>query len=341
MKMTMKFPKALYHIFFWAGIYMLWIILFHSYEVAITKTMTIQFCYLIFITADFYTIHNFIAPRFLARKKYYLFLLLIVLTVAISAWLRALIALQMNRLYFHDPGLSDFLSLYIRSFINIAIWVLIVSLGQMMLDRMKTEKRVENLEKERIRNELAYLKAQINPHTLFNSLNTVYGHIDKTNQTGRDILLQFSELLRYQLYECTEEKVSLEKEMAYLNRYISFERLRKDSSLKVSFKVENINFELQIAPLMLVVLIENAFKFVSHHADKENKICIDISTRQKVLQAIIWNTIECPHTIQKNKSGVGIANLKRRLELLYSNNYEFRISAGEDFYQTNLNIALS
>ena len=337
----LKFPKALYHVIFWLSIYAFWIVLFRSYSIVITRTMTIQFCYLIFVTADFYIINNLIVPRFLTRNKYFLFLTLLSLTIAISSWLRALIAQQMNLQFFPDAGVRDFLSLYIESFINISVWVLVVSLGNMILERKQTSRRVDMLEKERIKNELDYLKAQINPHTLFNSLNTVYGYIEKTNQTGRDILIQFSELLRYQLYECNEETVSLGKEMEYLKRYISFERLRKDASLQVGLNLDNFDPALHIAPLMLVVLVENAFKFVSHFSDKVNKICVEISTMENTLRARIWNTTEYQEDPDhQKKAGVGIANLRRRLELMYKNKYEFKIAAGKDFYEVNLTIEL-
>ena len=121
-------------------------------------------------------------------------------------------------------------------------------IGKMLIDRMQTQQQLELLEKEKITNELNYLKAQINPHALFNSLNTVYGHIDKSNQAARNILLQFSELLRYQLYDCSVEKVSLEKEVEYIKNYVSFQRLRKDEKLIVNLCIEKIDAGLIIAP---------------------------------------------------------------------------------------------
>ena len=85
-----------------------------------------------------------------------------------------------------------------------------------------------------MKNELDYLKAQINPHALFDSLNTIYGHLDKTNQVARYILLHFSELLLYQLYDCSADKVILEKEVEYVTNYVAFQRLRKNENLVVN-----------------------------------------------------------------------------------------------------------
>jgi len=304
--------------------------------------MTIEFCYLIFITADFYGINNFIVPRFLLKKKYVLFVSSTILIMAVSAWLRALVALQMNLHFFHATPIIDFRTLYINSLINISLWVSLVTIGKLLVDRIQTQQQLELLEKERVKNELDYLKAQINPHALFNSLNTIYGHIDKSNQVARNILLQFSELLRYQLYDCSAEKVSLEREIDYIGKYVAFQRLRKEEKLIVTFQNEEIETGLQIAPLLLVVLIENAFKFASNFPDKENKISINIFTVKKVLHSSFVNTKEAPpNAMNKNSGGIGLANLKRRLELLYTGKYELTTHMENDLYETNLIIDLS
>jgi two-component system, LytTR family, sensor kinase len=331
-----------YHLLFWIAIYLLWVLVFRSYSVALTKTMTVEFCYLIFITADFYAVNNFIVPKFLYNKKYFLFVLTIVIVIALSAWLRSQVALQMNRHFFHVAFTTDFSTLYLNSLINISLWVLLITMGKMLADRIQTQRQLELLEKERVKSELDYLKAQINPHALFNSLNTIYGHIDKTNQVARNILLQFSELLRYQLYDCEAEKVNLGEEMDYIKNYIAFQRLRKDEKLMVNFKIENIDSRLKIAPLLLVVLIENAFKFVSNFSDKENKICIRIITRGNILHTSFMNTKELPQAGNtKNSNGIGISNLKRRLELLYNNKFELTTNIDNAFYETHLKIDLS
>ena len=338
----MKNRAFLYHLLFWAGIYLLWVLVFRSYSFTLFKTMTIEFCYLIFITADFYAINNFIVPRFLHKKKYTLFVAATIITIALSAWLRALVAIQMNLHFFHAIPTISFGTLYLNSAINISLWVLLITIGKMIIDKIETQQQIEVLEKERVKNELNYLKAQINPHALFNSLNTIYGHIDKGNQVARNILLQFSELLRYQLYECGAEKVSLEKEIGYIENYVAFQRLRKDEKLIVTLDIENIEPGLAIAPLMLVVLIENAFKFVSNSPNKENKITLRISTKNKTLHSLFINTKEAQQNVMnENSGGIGIANLKRRLELLYPNQYELTANIKNELYETSLMIDLA
>jgi two-component system, LytTR family, sensor kinase len=331
-----------FHFLFWAGIYALWVVVFRSYSISLTKTMTIEFCYLIFITADYYIINNLIVPIFLFKRNYGAFIISTLLTVTVSAWARSLIALYMNGHYFHFPRNIDFQDLFFHSLINISLWVLLITIGKMMIERSQAQRALEFIEKENVKNELDFLKAQINPHALFNSFNTIYGYIDKTNQVARNTLLQFSELLRYQLYECTEEKVSLEKEIGYINNFIAFHRLRKNDNLLINFQIERLEHGLTIAPLLLVVLIENAFKFVSNYPDKENKICIHLSTQGKLLHGSISNTKESQEVGTGNKSGgIGIANLKRRLELLYNGKYEYSVKDENDYYESNLTIDLS
>ena len=338
----MKSKEILYHSLFWAGIYLMWVVIFRSYSIAITKTMTIEFCYLIFITADYYAVTYFIIPRFLSKRKYALFISTTIGMILLSAWLRALLALEMNLHFFHTAIPVDFKTLYFNSLLNICLWVLLITIGHMLIEKSQTERQMEHLEKERVKNELDYLKAQINPHALFNSINTIYGHIDKSNQTARNILLQFSEILRYQLYDCGSEKVSLEKEIEYIKNYVAFLRLRKDDKLLVNFQIEIEETGLMIAPLLVVVLIENAFKYVSNFTDRENRICIKICTRNHMLCSSFMNTKEKLQTNDnKNSTGIGISNLKRRLELLYPGKYELKSRIENDKYETDLNIDLT
>jgi two-component system LytT family sensor kinase len=336
----MKKASIWMHVAAWTILYALWIAIFQNHAFSFTRTVTVQFCYLLFITANYYFIDGFLSPRYLVRKKYGYFLALVFLSVLISAWLRALVALQMNHLFFHPASMPHLDSLFLNSVINISIWVLLLVTGKMLVERTQTHKQLELLERERIRNELDFLKAQINPHAFFNSINTIYGNIDKTNNKARTTLLQFSELLRYQLYECHTEKVCLEKEIEYIKNYIDFQRLRKDENLQVSVAIDEPSESLTIVPLLIVVLIENAFKFVGNSAEKENQIKIKIAIDNGVFDCNVFNTREI-QPIAKVSSGIGLINLKRRLQLLYPQKHQWVTNSTNDFYETNLTIQLS
>jgi len=334
--------KFIYHILFWLGIYLVWVFVFRNYSFSLTKTVSVQFCYLVFITADYYTVTYFIIPRFLKKKRYVYFILLTAGLIAFSALLRAIVATEMN-IYVFVPGHpTPFGALYLNSLVNIFIWVELFIIGKMIVDRIYNQQQLALLEKERVKHELDFLKAQINPHALFNSLNSIYGHIDKNNQTASNILLKFSDILRYQLYDCSEDKISLEKEVAYIRNYISFQQLRKDENLKVDVEIEGALSKYTIAPLLLVILIENAFKFVSSFTDKGNCIDIKLSVCDGLFMFNVCNTTELREasTSLLNRGGIGIVNLKRRLELLYPGRYKIDFKQEPDHYEATLKLEL-
>jgi two-component system LytT family sensor kinase len=340
----LKKQKALAHVLFWIGLYLFWVLVFRGYSFSLAKTMTVEFCYLLFITIDYYLISAFLIPRYLQRQKLFIFFCASSLLIVISAWLRALVSAQMNLYIFHPVAKTEFSDLFLNSLLNISIWVLIITMARMFGERKKMQQRLELLEKERIQTELDFLKAQINPHALFNSLNTIYGHIDRNNQVARNILLQFSGLLRYQLYDCSAEKISLEKEIEYIKNYVLFRQLRKEEDLIVNLEVGCIEGNLKIAPLLLVVLIENAFKFLSATDQGINKICIKLFTNGTVLHGVFFNTIASPKLTPKplmEPGGIGLTNLKRRLDLLYADKYELTMEAESQHYQANLIIDLA
>jgi two-component system LytT family sensor kinase len=321
----------------------LWVFVFRNYSFSLTKTVSVEFCYLGFIAADYYITTYYIIPGFFKKKKYALFALLTAVLIAFSALLRAGLALEMNAYIFHAFPPVPFGKLYLNSVVNIFIWVELFIIGKMIADRIYNQQQMSLLEKERVKHELDFLKAQINPHALFNSLNSIYGHIDKSNQTARNILLKFSDLLRYQLYDCSEDKISLEKEIEYIRIYISFQQIRKDENLLVNIEIDEGLGQHTIAPLLLVILIENAFKFVSSFADKENVISIGLSVSGGLLTFNICNTTEHRQALSSfiKSGGIGLVNLQRRLELLYPGKYEIDFKQEADRYRATLKLELT
>ena len=339
----MRVKLILYHVLAWAGIYLLWLMIFHSYSVQLTRTITIQFCYLIFIVADYYAISGYIIPKFLSRGKYAQFIIGIVTVVVVSAAFRTAVALYMSRNYFNDIHAPDINGLYLMSLFNISAWVLVIIVSKMLVDRIEVQRKVSMLEKEQIRSELNYLKAQINPHALFNSLNTIYGHIDKQNKTARNTLLQFSGLLRYQLYDCNGQNVKLDREIQFVKDYVNFQKLRKDDRIMVAIDTDGVDPNLTIAPLLLIVLIENAFKFVSNYSDgRQNLIDIKLLTKGNEFVCTLYNTCDeyTPPVADHLCGGIGIANLKRRLALLYPGRFELSSNAQKNFFETTLKLNL-
>jgi LytS/YehU family sensor histidine kinase len=296
----------------------------------------------LFITADYYVIVYYLMPRFFKKGWHVWFTLYSAGIIAFSALLRALLSVQMNLHVFNVRAPLPFGSLYLTSLLNILIWVEVIVMGKMLADRIYNQQQMAALERERAKHELEFLKAQINPHALFNSLNTIYGHIDKQNQTARNILLKFSGLLRYQLYDCNEDKINLGKEIEYIRNYISFQQIRKEKNLEVEVNIASDSDAYQVAPLMLVILIENAFKFVSCFTGKENKISIRLKADKGRLDFGVRNTTEAIAELTSpfKTGGIGLINLRRRLELLYPGRHNLALKHEGNLYEATLELEL-
>ena len=193
---------------------------------------------------------------------------------------------------------------------------------------------IRKMEFEKVNAELEYLKAQINPHFVFNSINTIYFQIDKRNVAARGSLSAFSEILRYQLYECNGKEIVIEKEINYLKNYVELQRMRKDTNYDISFDEQGEIKGFTIAPLLLIPFVENAFKHVSHHQGK-NEIRIQISRHDNHFNLSVFNTKERNGAINAH-TGIGLKNVKRRLELLYKEQHKLEVHNHPDSFEVNL-----
>lgn len=198
---------------------------------------------------------------------------------------------------------------------------------------------IRKIEIEKLNTELEYLKAQINPHFLFNSLNTVFFQIDKQNNTARETLSKFSEMLRYQLYECNGHEIPVEKEIGYLKNYVELQRLRKDENYAIEFSCAQDLVNFTLPPLLLVPFVENAFKHVSHFSEKKNIIKIDLSKAGSLFRLSVFNTKDNSHKASEN-GGIGLKNVKRRLELLYKDRYLLDIVNAAGKFEVNLELKI-
>ncbi len=195
---------------------------------------------------------------------------------------------------------------------------------------------IRKIELEKLNTELEYLKAQINPHFLFNSLNTVFFQIDKQNTTARETLAKFSDMLRYQLYECNGKEIDVEKEIRYLKNYVALQRLRKDEHYEIRFSCSEALKNFTLPPLLLLPFVENAFKHVSHFSDKKNIIDIDVRKIEDLFHLKVFNTKDSK-SISTN-GGIGLKNVQRRLELLYNDRYTLNITDQPECFNVQLNL---
>ena len=193
--------------------------------------------------------------------------------------------------------------------------------------------QLEKIKNDQLQTELKFLKAQYHPHFLFNVLNTVYFQIDENNEAPRHTLEQLSDLLRYQLYN-DGEKVQVRVEVEYLKQYISLCKLRATKRLQL--QVHEMEAQVEIYPLLFVPLVENAFKYVGGNYF----IAMDMCLKEGKLCFSIENSIPEPLVHQKGKHGIGIENLRRRLELLYPERHTLDINRGDTLFRVKLVIEL-
>lgn len=329
-----------YSALLWAGLFVLWMVVFQNKTLSFSRTAGIQFCYLVFIAANFYFHTWFTIPRFLDQRRYFIFAASGLLFVVVTSWLRSEVAWFINTRFYDVPAKDmDVIALYWSSLLNISVWTLVLVAGKIFTDKIKHEQYTGALEKEKIINELNFLRAQHNPHFLFNSLNSIYFQIDKTNPKAREMLLLLSEMLRYQLYDCSAEKIAIDKEIAYLKNYIELQKVRLNENYKIDFHAGNAVGNFRIAPLLIMPLIENAFKYVSHFTDKSNEISVNLGMKDGLFTCDISNTTEAttgqPTT---TAGGIGLKNLQRRLELLYPGRHGLAINKHDGCYTVKLTL---
>ena len=226
--------------------------------------------------------------------------------------------------------------------IHVVYWVLSFAYVQYLQLRRFRRQQVA-LSQEKLTTELRYLRAQINPHVLFNGINSVYHLIDEQPDRAKQMLLTFSNLLRYQLYDCQTDYVPLDKELAHLTDYITLEETRKGEDAFIAWDVQDHDPAGQIAPLLLQPFVENAFKHLSYHENSEqNRLQISLAIDQGVLSLNIENTVSIaaqPKSMT-TEGGVGLANVRRRLQLIYPDRHQLFISQPPGRFHVHLIITL-
>ncbi|PLW94116.1 MAG: hypothetical protein C0591_13345 [Marinilabiliales bacterium] len=246
--------------------------------------------------------------------------------------------------------LNTFLFLFVFALVaNLFCWVMSFAY-RIPKDWIKSEKQKRQLEQDKLRSELDFLKAQINPHFLFNGINSIYHMIGIDADAAKETLLQFSGLLRYQLYECNEEFISLPKELEYISNYLNIEEVRKGEDAMFTFDLPKDGpgsspGNYKIAPLLITPFLENAFKYLSHHSERKRNIVffkMDINE-----YGVLTMTVKNSHdpkmkTNYPGTGGIGLENVKRRLSILYPDGkHELKITQDNEMYHVELMIKLN
>lgn len=284
----------------------------------------------------------YLIPNYLTEKRFSSYIGLLLFASIIITPIKIII------LYFKFSNFPSMQAKLVEDkdfyFVTTFVVGLISTLGKIVLDWWQHLRVKKELETQTMQSELRFLKSQINPHFLFNTLNNLYALTLKKSDKAPEIVIKLSEMMRYMLYECNEKQVLLSKEINYIRNYLDLERLRQGKNIEINFDVEGSISEQQIAPLMFIPFLENSFKHGLNNHISQGFVNIKLAVSDHLVYFFIENSkpSNSPTPNPNRKSGgIGLVNVKRRLNILYPNNYELDISNNPKSYAVTLNINLN
>ncbi|MFD2161825.1 sensor histidine kinase [Paradesertivirga mongoliensis] len=292
----------------------------------------------IFNIAIFYLNYLYILPKYLSKRKYWMFSACIVLLVLISGLLKYGFAfLFRDVILISRDGQIPFERYYIGAIFTGLFFIFLSTAFKFAVDWFLNEKVRKNLESEKLIAELAFLRSQINPHFLFNSLNNIYSLAYQKSDKAPEAIMKLSEIMRYMLQESNEPRVQLGREIRYLENYIELQKLRFKGQAYIELSISGDYGEQSIAPLILISFVENAFKH-GVASDPDNPIKISVRILNNQLHFEIQNKKSLLN--KDESSGIGLSNVKRRLDLLYVGKYALDIEEDLDTYYCKLDLNL-
>ncbi|GGD96579.1 hypothetical protein GCM10011312_20120 [Planktosalinus lacus] len=297
------------------------------------------------IATTYVSIYKLI-PEYLMTKRYFLFGLYSLYTLIISSYL-IVISVFFGLVYlsgFEYSNMAPISRNMVFVAVSVYLVVLLVSAFKLLQLNLKHTEETKRLEHQIIETqlklkeqELNYLKMQIHPHFLFNTLNTIYGFALKKADETPEMILKLSNLLDYLLYQADKPFVSLQEELNHIHDYIALEKMRFHDTLSISFTSQNIPDDLRIAPMLLLPFVENSFK---HGVIKKGKLHVSMHIRceNKILCFNIENTHSRANSPQK---GIGLENIQKRLDLVYCNQYTLAIDDTHEKFKVALTLNLN
>lgn len=334
------------HFLFWVVSYLFFILFFgranRDYQT------TIIFTSLLFPLAIItsYFLNYYLIPRFLFTGKYWRFALFLFYTLVFTLWFEVMISMFVFvivsdfQVYKLDPTSFDVVFLLVGLYFIILSFIAIEQVKrafEIKKENTRLEKRQLETELKLRESELKLLRAQIHPHFLFNTLNNLYGLTLEKSDLAPELVLKLSDLMDYMLYKCNRPKVSLKRELEHLKNYIEVEKIRYGEKLEIEFQQKGRADHLEIAPMLLLVFFENAFKHGVSKSIQNPFVSINIEIKEHRFMLHVKN--------RKNRSsmnegdyakGIGLKNVQKRLKLVYPNQHQLEINPKEDTFEIRL-----
>lgn len=335
----LKWEDFGYHFTFWLLLYALLIIMDQK-ENGLFFAMGKEFLQILFFATIVYVNLKFLFPTYLTQRSIWWHILSLGLFALIITPIRIVV---FYLLYSNQPDIQSY---FIENQYNIFLSSFFVGIAStvfnIMSDWFKNQRVRQELHSRTLQSELNFLKSQINPHFLFNTLNNLYALTLKKSDLAPEIVLKLSEMMRYMLYECNEREVPLQKEVNYIQNYLELEKLRQGNRFEIDFVVQGSIGNQKIAPLLFIPFIENSFKHGLSNQIKEGFVNIMMLIEAEEVSMSIENskapTLPSPN--RKKSGGIGLVNVRRRLNLLYPGKYELDIENNPNTYKVNLTVEL-
>jgi len=332
--------QIFWHVLFWVSLISLFLYLgSDDMRLDLKGVLVIFLLYPLINIGLFYLNFLVFIPNFFNKKHYGLYATVIVITIilfglgkyGIGVVFRPYVLVRMK------GEVIGFWSYFIGTVLTSLVFVFLSTVLKFTIDWFLNERIQRDLENQRLSAELSFLKSQINPHFLFNSLNSIYSLAYQRSETTPEAILKLSEIMRYMLYECNDNKVALTKELQYLQNYIDLQKIRFGKKAYIDFKVNGQVTDQQIVPLLLIAFIENAFKH-GVVSDPLLPVHLLIHVNEDHLQFFIQNK---KHNNNRDiMGGIGLNNVRRRLDLLYPGKYSLNIVDEEQTYTCELSLVL-
>lgn len=333
--------RWLYHSLFWVLYYGLTMILYLSFH----ETMSVSFFTMILLqllaVAAFSYVNLYVLiPRLAFSRKYSLYIFAFLITVIACSALTLL--MQVGFAVFIEKQASVNLwntkGIAVGAIQSVYVFGLVTGI-KFVKDSILNQQLQKEREKHYLETELKFLKSQIQPHFFFNTLNNIYSLTLKQSDQAPEVILKLSDLMSYMLYESTAPLVSLVQEIDYLRNYLDVEQLRFGKRLSVSFTIEGRIEEANIPPMILILFLENSFK----HGFKNSIGRVQLSIFLQVADGHLFFRVENPASAEEHtgdNNGIGLKNVRRRLDLLYGDRYTLDIREADSFFIISLKIPL-
>jgi len=336
--------RWLSHVIFWIAWIGMNTVFLGSYENTYLRQFYIELYELPEKALVVYLNLYWLIPAFLMKRKYFTYgITLSIMVVGMALIMRAIYVVWLAPKYFPDTVNLPFFHTYrLLKYIFYNInGVVIITTGFRLFNYWYNQQQMNNeLMQEKLRTELTYLKGQLHPHFLFNTLNNIYSLCLDKSDMAPGVVLKLSELLSYMLYDTRKDSLCLSKEIEHVKSYLELEKIRYGDRINISFNVSGPVGSKEIAPLVMLPFVENAFKH-SFSKDLYNIwITIDVKLKNDTFIMKVKNSMPQKNGTGQPANGIGLQNIRRRLELLYPEKHSLEITADIDFFEVDLKLQL-